>query len=310
VPYPRADPKDTSRLPLDTWTTAQLPVTVRLEWVGDAAAVDVAYRTATDDLGYRGKGAGTTFALWRDGACVDEQPAVLGEGTVRLRCHGDADTRAVVYLPEGMKPTVLDVTPADRAIEPAPPQPRWLAYGDSVAEGWIASGPSGAWPAIAGRDHGLDVHNLGYAGSARGETASAEQVAALSGDVISVTHGTNCWTRVPFSAATMEAQTVTFLQIIRQGHPETPVVVATPVVRPDAEETPNRLGATLVDLRRAMELAVAAQVAAGDERMWLVPGRHLLAADLLGDGVHPGDEGHRMLAATIGAKVAAVLKEG
>jgi lysophospholipase L1-like esterase len=295
-----------SRLPIDTWGTAQLPVTVRLEWIGDATAVDITYRTATDDLGYRGKGAGTTFALFQHDECVDEQPAVLGEGTVRLS-PTSGDTRSIVYLPEGMKPTVVDLTPVGGDIVSAPMQPRWLAYGDSVAEGWIASGPAGAWPAIAGRTHGLDVHNLGYAGSARGETPSAEQVAALTADVISITHGTNCWTRIPFSAATMEAQTATFLQIVRQGHPETPIVVATPVIRPDAEETPNRLGATLPDLRAAMEEAVRAL---GDHRIWLVPGQDLLTADLLGDGIHPGDEGHRVLAATIGAKVAAMLGEG
>ena len=33
VPYPRADPSDT-RIPRDTWQTAQLPVGVRLELVG------------------------------------------------------------------------------------------------------------------------------------------------------------------------------------------------------------------------------------------------------------------------------------
>ena len=59
VPYPRADPGDASRLPMDTWAAATVPATVRLEFVGDAEAVEVAYRTTTDDLGYRGRGAGT-----------------------------------------------------------------------------------------------------------------------------------------------------------------------------------------------------------------------------------------------------------
>ena len=57
VPYPRADPADT-RMPRDTWQTAQLPVGVRLELTGEAEAVDIAYLTATEDLGYRGDGAG------------------------------------------------------------------------------------------------------------------------------------------------------------------------------------------------------------------------------------------------------------
>src|SRR5207249_12114622 len=101
-----------------------------------------------------------------------------GRATLR---HGVGSDRAVVYLPEGMRPEILDV---EGDVEPALPQPRWVVYGDSVAEGWIASVPGLAWPAIAGRAHGLDVVNMGYAGAARGELASAEQVAEMEADVI------------------------------------------------------------------------------------------------------------------------------
>jgi lysophospholipase L1-like esterase len=307
VPYPRADGRDFTRLPIDTWGTAQVPATVRLELVGDAEAVEIAYRTETEDLGYRGDGAGTTFALWRDGAQVAEEKAVLGEGAVRLamRAPGLDATgeRAIVYLPEGMRPTVLSIDGVGGTVEPAPPQHRWVAYGDSIAEGWVASGPSGAWPAIAGRTHRLDVCNMGYAGSARGEIVSAEHVAALDADVISITHGTNCWTRIPFSVEMMRAGTAAFIDVVRQGHAETPIVVASPVVRPDAEATPNRLGATLADLRAVMEEVAQARVDAGDKRLTLVPGGDIIGAELLADGIHPGDEGHRVLAEVIGGAV-------
>jgi lysophospholipase L1-like esterase len=275
--------------------------------MGDARAVEVEYQTETTELGYRGPGAGQTFALWRDGDCVDEQPAVAGTGTIRLDC-GPADGRWVLYLPEGMRPTVLALTAVDGRIEPAPAEARWIAYGDSVAEGWIASGPSGAWPAVAGRQHGLDVCNLGYAGSARGEIPSAEQIAKLSAEVISISHGTNCWTRIPFSADMMQAGTTAFLEIVRQGHPATPIVVASPILRPDAESTPNRLGASLGDLREAVEEATRRRIDGGDARLWLVAGRDLIGPELLADGIHPNDEGHRVLARVIGGKVAEVLR--
>ncbi|TMK61640.1 MAG: GDSL family lipase [Actinobacteria bacterium] len=309
VPYPRADPDDFTRLPIDTWGTAQLPVGVRLEFVGDANAVVIAYRTETDDLGLRGDGSGRTFELWRGGECVDTAPAVLGEGEVRLALgDASADEIAVVTLPEGMRPTILGFAVEGGALEPGPAQPRWLAYGDSIAEGWIASSPAGAWPAIAARQFGLDVCNLGYAGSARGEIVSAEQIASCAAEVISISHGTNCWTRIPHSAAVMRAQTAAFLAVVRQGHPETPVVVASPVVRPDAEATPNRLGATLVDLRNAMEEAVYERLDAGDEQLTLVPGAPLLDAGQLADGVHPGDDGHAVLAQVIGGAVAKAVE--
>src|SRR5260221_14212453 len=65
VPYPRA--KNDDRLPRDTWAMASIPVGVRLEFLGDATQVEIAYETATDDLGYRGDGAGRAFTLWRGG---------------------------------------------------------------------------------------------------------------------------------------------------------------------------------------------------------------------------------------------------
>jgi lysophospholipase L1-like esterase len=303
VPYPRADPTDT-RIPRDTWQTAQLPVTVRIELVGDAEAVDIGYTTATDDLGYRGDGAGRTFTLWRAGKLVDEEKAELGKGHVRLALGGwPGDERAIVYLPEGMKPTIGAISGVGGRVEPAPhDQRRWMAYGDSVAEGWVASGPALAWPAIAGRTYALDVANLGYAGAARGEVASAEQIAALDADVISITHGTNCWTRTPHSADMMRAAVGAFIDVVRQGHPETPIVVASPVLRPDAETTPNRLGATLRDLRAAMEDA------ASQRDVVLIPGADLIGPDNLADGIHPDDDGHRILADVIGAEVAKAVQ--
>ena len=302
VPYPRADPADATRLPGDTWAVAQLPVGVRVEFVGDAPAVEIEYTTATDDLGYRGDGAGRRFELWRDGACVSAAPAVLGAGVARLTT-GDGTGRCIVYLPEGMRPNLLSLTATAGAIEPAPAQPRWLVYGDSIAEGWVATAPSGAWPAVAGRTLGFDVVNCGYGGSARGEVASAEQLAAVPADVVSVSHGTNCWTRIPHSAAMAAAGMQAFLTVLRQGHPTAPIVVVSPVLRPDAESTVNRLGATLADLRRAIEGVATAH---GD--VTLVPGLPLLDASLLADGIHPGDAGHRVLAVEIGAAVQRCLR--
>jgi len=171
-------------------------------------------------------------------------------------------------------------------IQPAPHQARWIAYGDSVAEGWVASAPALAWPAMAGREQELDVVNMGYAGAARGELASAEQLASLEADVISISHGTNCWTRTPHSVAMMRAAVAAFLEVVRQGHPTTPIVVVSPVLRPDAEGMPNRLGATLADLRMVME-----EVAAGH----------------LADGIHPGDDGHALLAAAVGPVLAGAV---
>jgi lysophospholipase L1-like esterase len=209
-----------------------------------------------------------------------------------------------------MRPRLVALRIGGGALEPAPRGPRWLAYGDSIAEGWIASGPSGAWPAVAARRLGLDVVNLGYAGSARGELPSAQHLAALDADVISISHGTNCWSRIPFSTALFREQTRAFLDLVRQGHPDTPIVVTSPIVRPDAEATPNVLGATLVDLRVAMEELTRELIAEGDEHLTLVEGGNLVGPDDLPDGIHPGDHGHEVLADAFGAAIAGVAYTG
>ena len=306
MPYPRADPADASRLPADTWATACIPVGVRIELTGSAAAVRIRYETTTDDLGYRGAGAGTTFEAWDGGSCIDSQPAVAGTGTVQLRTAGPG-RRTIVYLPEGMRPTVSDLEGVGGTIDPPPRQPRWLAYGDSIVEGWVASAPSRSWPAVAGRRFGLDVVNVGYAGAARGEIATAEQLAGLEAEVISVSYGTNCWRLTPHSAAMVRAGAAGFLTVLRQGHPHTPIVVTSPVLRPDAEATPNRLGATLGDLRGAVEEAARERIRDGDPALHLVPGRGVIGADLLPDGIHPGDQGHGVLAGVFGTAVASAL---
>jgi lysophospholipase L1-like esterase len=330
VPYPRADPADAARLPADTWAMAQIPVGVRLELVGDATAIEVDYTCATADLGYRREGAGTTFAAWRGERLLDEQPAHVGSSTVLLELRSSEETGAqprtegpdnvvgsragegdsvgdatiTVYLPEGMRPTVLGVRPVDGTVQPAPARPRWLCYGDSIAEGWVATGPARAWPAIAARRFGLDVVNLGYAGAARGEIVSAEQISALGADVISITHGTNCWTRIPHSVEQVRSDLTAFVDVVRQAHPETPLLVASPVLRPDAEGTPNRLGATLADIRATIEDVVRERMARGDDRLTLIAGGDLLDEGHLADGIHPGDSGHAVLASALGRPIA------
>ena len=143
VPYPRANPADTPRLPADIWHAASVPVGVRLELVGDAQAIDIAYRTTSGNLGYRGDGAGVTFSVWRDGSNVWEEEAVLGDGLIRLTLGTvAADKPAIIYLPEGMQPLIQSLTAVKGEITPAPALPRWLAYGDWTTQGWIASGPS------------------------------------------------------------------------------------------------------------------------------------------------------------------------
>jgi lysophospholipase L1-like esterase len=102
----------------------------------------------------------------------------------------------------------------------------------------------------------------------------------------------------------MMADMDAFLKVLREGHPDVEIVVCSPVIRPDAEETRNRLGATLDDLREAVEDVTLSRIDRGDAHLTLVRGAALLRPEHLTDGIHPSDEGHRILAEAFGRRVA------
>ncbi len=306
----RADPADMGRLPWDTCERAALPIGVRLEFTADGAdAVEIRYRASppgdTDAL----RALPHCFALWQDGARVAEtitEPAA--EAVVTLALPAGSGRPFTVYLPESAAPVILGLRAIGGSVEPAPRQPRWLVHGDSITEGWWSTRPAHSWPATVGRTLGLDTVNLGYAGSAHGELAVAEQLAALEADAITLAFGTNCWSGVPMSPALLQETVRAFLTLVRQGHPHTPLLVVSPVLRPGAENTPNRLGATLGELRTAMELAVTDHI---DGRhgagVALIPGREVLGPGQLADGVHPDDDGHVALAAAVTEALSSAL---
>lgn len=300
VAYPRLDPADAGRLPADTWYSSTIPVGVRLEVAGDATHLAIRYRTGTDDFGYRGMGAGTNFSLWHGNLLVEEVRANLGDGEATLSLPdlpANID-RHVITIPEGMRPSILKIAAIGGQLVSPPTQPRWLSYGDSIAEGWVSTGPGRAWPAVIGRTLGLNVVNLGFAGAARAEIVVAQQMAAQPASLISIAVGTNCYERIPHSIEQMSANLHAFLDVLRSAHPLTPILVISPLLRPDAEARPNLLGATLQDLRAQIEGTTRERLTK-DTHLHLLEGRDLVGPERLPDAIHPDDEGHRIVASIV-----------
>ena len=276
---------------------------------GSATAIELSYTATAAAGGLRGQSYGTAFAAYpaypaRGDRPSAEVPARPGAGTVRLPVGPGP---SIVYLPEGMAPTVTGLTGLGGAIAPGPPQRRWLAYGDSITEGWGASAPGRTWLATAARRLDLEAVNFGYAGSGRGELVVAEAMAGVPADVITIAFGTNCWGMIAFSEELLEATVRAFVATVRVGHPHTPIVAVSPIVRPDAETTPNRLGVTLARLRAAYEQAVLS-LGKADAGITLVRGGELVSAGQLADGIHPDNAGHAALAAAVGCAVGAALR--
>lgn len=232
----RADPADTMRLPWDTGERATLPIGVRLEFTtATARAVEIRYRATvpgpTDAL----RDLAHLFSLWdRHGVVTEVVTEPAAESVVRIELGGGHGP-FTIHPPEAQSPLILGLRGIGGTLAPPPPAPRWVVHGDSITEGWWSTRPAHGWPAVTGRALGWDTVNLGYAGAARGELATAEQLAGLPADVLTLAFGTNCWSRVPFSVPMLYETTRAFLELVRQGHPRTPLLLVSPSCGP----TPN-----------------------------------------------------------------------
>jgi lysophospholipase L1-like esterase len=299
----------TSKLTIDTVRAARVPAGIHLAFSGTARAVEVVAE-AGDRTSAPAPTVPEAFV-----ARVPGQPAVVVPlSAVRqpariLLPERDPGTVVRLYLPEAVELRVSALSPVDGEIMPAARGPLWVVYGDSISQGWSVTEPGLAWPSLVADELGFDLVNLGFAGSARGELPTADAVGASGADAVAVAWGTNAWSSLPTDATGIAGTMRLFLTALRQGLPDAPVVVVSPIVRPAAEDTRNRFGATLHDLRAALEDAVLRFAAdTDDHRLTLVPGSDLLRDGQLVDGIHPGDDGHRTLAASLAPHVAAGLR--
>ncbi|MEU2158252.1 GDSL-type esterase/lipase family protein [Streptomyces sp. NPDC019396] len=298
----RADPADLARLPWDTRERAALPIGVRLEFTapGGASEVRIRYRARVPDTADALRDIAHCFSLWHGERCLHESFTEPAEESVVALELPPGNGPFTVHPPESQAPVILGLRGVGGTVVPAPGRPRWVVHGDSITEGWWSTRPAHSWPATTGRMLGLDTVNLGYAGGARGELPTAQQLARLPAELLTLAFGTNCWSRTPYSTSLMYETVRAFVALVRQGHPDTPLLLLSPVLCPEAESTANTLGATLAQLRTAMESATRDLMAEGDRRLTLLPGRELLTASHLADGLHPDDSGHALIAAAVG----------
>lgn len=298
----------TAKLTIDTVRAARVPAGVHLAFTGTARAIDI-----DAGVGERTSVPVPTlpdaFVARVPGGRPVVVPVPADGGVVRVPLPGrDPDAVVRLYLPEAVEVQVNGLAAVDGDIVPAPRGPLWVVYGDSISQGWSVTEPGLAWPSLVANELGLDLVNLGFGGAARGELLVADAIGVSGAEAVAVAWGTNAWKSLPTDVTVIAGTMRLFLTVLRQGLPDVPVVVVSPIVRPDGEDTPNRFGATHHDLRAALEESVLRFVAdTGDTRLTLVPGRDLVQAAQLVDGIHPGDDGQRSLAVGVAPHVAAGL---
>src|SRR6478752_18240 len=233
------------------------PSGVRLAFTTEATVVEL--RASAVRFGFRGapsRPAGV-FDLVVDGRLSDQ--ASLGDATSIIidAATGEQETRpgavaTITFdeLPAGTKSieiwlphnenielvelrTDAPVRPGDRG------GPLWLHHGSSISQGSNAEHPTGTWPAIAASIADVDLVNLGFGGSALLDPFTARTIRDAPADLISLKIGINLVNTDLMRLRAFGPAVHGFLDTIRDGHPDVPLLVVSPLLCPIHEDTPG-----------------------------------------------------------------------
>ena len=319
--------------------TASMPSGGRLELTTDATAIEI--ELVATQLAWGDEPARTSVVdLAVDGAL---DTAVLEGGPVRRvidRVTGDyeiipgrASTARFDGLPPGPKhvevwlphnaAVELIALRVDDAASVTPPvtaeRRRWVHYGSSISHCAEALRPTGVWPVLVARRRGLDLTSLAIAGQAQLDQFAARTVRDLAPDLISLKVGINIVNADSMRERAFVPAVHGFLDTIRDGLPEVPILLVTPIICPVVEQHPGPTrsevagsmyvvdrpaplepGAlTLERIRELLTTVVRSRQAAGDANLHLRSGLDLFGtADVgdLPDGLHPSPAGYLTIA--------------
>ena len=177
-------------------------------------------------------------------------------------------------------------------------RPRWVTYGSSITQCRTAASPTQTWPGIVARESGLNLTCLGYGGQCHLDAMVARMIRDLRADYISMCVGINIQGASSLGPRAFRPAIIGAVQIIREKHPDTPIVLMSPICSPPREETPNTVGFHLKGMREEVQAAAEALQAHGDQQVHYVDGLSVFGADyvhLLPDDLHPDAEGYRVM---------------
>jgi hypothetical protein len=238
----------------------------------------------------------------------------------------DRDKTVEIWLPHNELTELVGLR-ADAPVGPAPTtrRPVWLHHGSSISHGSNATTPAGTWPAVAAATAGVELVNLGFGGGMLLDPLTARTVRDAPADLISVKIGINVVNTDAMRLRAFVPAVHGFLDTIRDGHPDTPLLVVSPILCPIHEHTPGPgavdpaslgtgtvrflatgdpadvpAGRLTLEVIRSELARVVQQRRATDPRIAYLDGRELYgpgdeAAHPLPDALHPDAATHQVM---------------
>ncbi|MFB7505674.1 SGNH/GDSL hydrolase family protein, partial [Streptomyces broussonetiae] len=161
-------------------------------------------------------------------------------GTLRFTGLPDTVKDVEIWLPHN-ETTELVALRTDAPVEPVADRGRkvWLHHGSSISHGSDAASPTTTWPALAAAQGGVELINLGLGGSALLDPFTARTLRDTPADLISVKLGINLVNADLMRLRAFGPAVHGFLDTVRDGHPNTPLLVVSPILCPIHEDTPG-----------------------------------------------------------------------
>lgn len=178
-------------------------------------------------------------------------------------------------------------------------RPRWICYGSSITHCGAAASPSQTWPGLVATARGLELTCLGYGGQCHLDPVIGRMIGGLSAELISLKLGINVQGAATMAARTFAPAVIGLIESIRDGHPDTPLLLCSPVYSFERENCANAVGLDLRMMRAIIADIVALFRSHGDRNIHYIDGLKLMGggeAERFPDRLHPDAEGYRMLA--------------
>ncbi|MEO6052709.1 MAG: SGNH/GDSL hydrolase family protein [Chthoniobacterales bacterium] len=165
-------------------------------------------------------------------------------------------------------------------------------YGTSITQGGCANTTGSDFVSILGRKLDTEIINFGFSGSGKGEPEVAELMREIDAEIFVLDYAENCDTEG------MRRTLPEFVRILRERHPETPILIISPICysayfwkkdyRRTTEEMRNLIMERYLQLRND-----------GDENIHFLDGFGLIppgGSGIFSDGVHPSSGGFSIMA--------------
>ena len=305
APYDRLPARAEGVVPENVWRLSRLSAGLSVRFVTDAPSIAVRWTVTREPLTMPHMaatgGSGLDLYVEQDGAWrftgVARPREFPHNEDVFIRSMTPARRHYRAYLPlyNGVAKAELGI-PRECALARAPAWPADRArpivfYGTSIDHGGCASRPGMCHPSILGRRLNRPVINLGFSGNGKAEPEVARLVAEIDAAVFVVNPLGNIDDQVA------RERLGPFVRILREAHPDTPIVLPEHFTHPSDALVPWQQQA-----RKAFREVVAETVARlredGIENLHVLDGETLYDAAGEGtvDGTHPTDLGFMHMA--------------